>query len=160
MRGTLMNMSPVRRLLWLWFVAFQAVHIGINVRGLAQMTSGRGIGFPAPPPEGSWTEQALAFLMAMALVDLANAALSVAAGTALLLGRASLRPLALIGVRVSIYAALVFDLATWWSGAWRGPSSWSYVAINALFVPVVTLLAIETLSGGSAETSAAPGAGL
>lgn len=124
-------MSRSVRLLWIWFLVFQAGHLAVNARGLAMLAAGRGIDFPAPAPPGGWTPQTLVFLKAFAVVDLAVAAISVVAALAVLSGRLFWRWPALLCVAAAIYAAVVFDLATWWAGAWQGTALWSYLAVNA-----------------------------
>ncbi len=123
----------------LWYGAYQAVHVVVNSRALLMLSQQRKIDFPAPPPPGGWSPQVLDFFVAMTSVDLANAIL------ALLFVWGFFRAsrwhvwLGTVTLTVSVYAAVVFDVATWASGAWTAANAPAYWGINVAFVPIVLL---------------------
>ena len=126
-------------LLAAWYGLYQAVHIPVNVRGLLLLRGRGALDFPAPPPPGGWDAQVLAFFTGMAALDLLNALLSLVFVWGLFTGRRWALPLGLVTLTVSVYAALVFDYATYAAGAWQPPALGAYVFINVAFVPALWL---------------------
>ena len=103
------------------------------------MRSQAAIDFPAPPPPGGWSPQVLAFFVGMASLDLFNAFLTLVFAWGFFRGRRWALPLGLVTLTVSLYAALVFDYATYAVGAWQPPALGAYLFINVTFLPVVGL---------------------
>ena len=143
------NNKLVRGLV-LWFGLYQFIHIFVNMRGLFLLSQG-GIDFPAPPPPGGWTQQVLHFFTGMASLDLLNALLSIV----FVIGffrRARWRWwLGTLALTVSIYAALVFDYATFASGAWTPGNLPAYLFINIAYLPVVWLFGWVCVHGARGE---------
>lgn len=131
------------KFLVVWYGLFQGIHILINARGLVLLAGG-SMDFPALPPAGGWSPQAIHFLTGMAAVDLLNAFLTLIfiygyfrkAGWHTWSGTVTLT--------VSMYAALVFDYVTLASGAWPGNLP-GYLFINVTFLPVILLFILFSL---------------
>ncbi len=122
-----------------WYGLYQLIHVFVNVRGLWLLTQERAIDFPAPPPPGGWSDQVLHFFTGMATVDLVNALLTLLFVYGYVRGRRWYRWLGTVTLTVSVYAALVFDYATWASGAWTSANLPSYLLLNVAFLPIVAL---------------------
>ncbi|MDQ7028928.1 MAG: hypothetical protein Q9O62_03690 [Ardenticatenia bacterium] len=122
-----------------WYGAYQAVHVVVNGQALVMLSTGQALDFPAPPPPGGWTAQVMNFFGAMASVDLANALLALLFVWGFWQQRRWHVWLGTVTLTVSVYAALVFDLATWTSGAWTPANALTYWTINVAFVPIVFL---------------------
>ncbi len=133
-----------RGLAWLvgWYALYQAVHIPVNLRALARLAAGATMDFPAPPPAGGWSPDAVAFFAGMASLDLGNALLALVFTWGFYRRRGWAMPLGLITLTVSLYAALLFAYATHAAGAWRPPGRGSYLLIYTAFLPVVALYAV------------------
>ncbi len=123
----------------LWYGLYQLVHVFVNVRGLWLLTQEQAIDFPAPPPPGGWSDQVLHFFTGMAAVDLGNALLALLFVYGYVRHRGWHRWLGTVTLTVSVYAALVFDYATWASGAWTSTNLPGYLLINVAFLPIVAL---------------------
>ncbi len=141
--------NPDRKLvkgLVAWYGLYQAIHIGVNLRGLFQLAHG-GIDFPALPPSGGWTPQVIHFFTGMASLDLLNAVLTLV----FVLGyfrRARWRFwLGTLTLTVSMYAALLFDYATLASGSWTQANLGGYLFTNVTFLPVVVLFGLVCVWG-------------
>ena len=118
--------------------AYQAVHVVVNVRALPLIARGT-LDVPAWPPPGGWSPQALHFLSALAVVDLLVAFTSLVFVCGYFAGRPWSTWLGTSCLSASVYAAIVFDYATWASGAWD--ANWKgYVFINLAFLPALILL--------------------
>ncbi len=127
------------RLLAAWYGLYQAVHVPVNVRALFLLARGGALDFPAPPPSGGWSPDAVAFFTGMAALDLVNALLALVFVGGFLARRRWAAPLGLVTLTVSVYAALLFDYATYAAGAWHASGLWAYVFINVAFVPALVL---------------------
>lgn len=127
------------RLLAGWYGLYQAVHVPVNVRALFLLTRGDTLDFPAPPPSGGWSDDTIAFFTGMAALDLVNAVLALVFVAGLLARRGWAGPLGLVTLTASIYAALLFDYATYAAGAWQSSGLAAYLFINVAFVPAVVL---------------------
>ncbi len=139
--GVLAMRGKTARLLVAWYGLYQLGHIGVNLRGLVRLGQG-AIDFPALPPPGGWHPQVLPFFIAMASLDILIACLSLV----FVLGyfrKATWRLwLGTFTLSLSIYAAALFNLATYANGAWIGPNLAGYLFINLTFLPVVGLFAL------------------
>ncbi len=126
---------------WLvaWYAVYQAIHIFVNLRGLAMMEARGAIDFPAPPPPGGWSEQVIIFFVGMASLDAVNALLALVFAWGYFRGRHWAASLGLVVLTISIYAALLFNYATYVAGAWRPPALGAYLFINIAFLPVFVL---------------------
>jgi len=136
--------SPRRKSLWMswlvaWYAVYQAIHIFVNLRGLAMMGSSGSIDFPAPPPPGGWSEQVITLFIGMASLDALNAVLTLVFAWGFFRGRRWASALGLVVLTISIYAALLFNYATFAAGAWQLPTLGAYLFINIAFLPVVGL---------------------
>lgn len=133
-----------------WYGLYQLIHIGVNVRGLLQLARG-GIDFPALPPPGGWTVQAVHFFSGMASLDLLNAFLTLV----FVVGyfrRARWRWwLGTLTLTISMYAALLFDYVTLASEAWVRGNLGGYLFINITFLPVVWLFGLLCMWGTRGE---------
>ncbi len=132
-------MKRLTALLVLWYGGYQAVHVVVNVRALVLLTQRQAIDVPAPPPPGGWHPQVLNFFTAMAGVDLVNALLTLLFVWGFFRRARWHRWLGTVTLTISMYAALVFDIATWMSGAWTSDQAFVYWFINVTFLPVVVL---------------------
>jgi hypothetical protein len=141
------------KLLVAWYGSFQAVHIFINARGLLQLAQG-SIDFPALPPPGGWSLQAMHFLTAMASLDLLNAILTLAFVYGFFRQTRWHTWLGTLTLTVSMYAAMIFDYATWASGAWTGHLP-GYLFTNITFLPVILLFVLFSLRAMFWETGQA-----
>jgi len=124
-----------------WYGLYQLIHIGVNLRGLFQLARG-GIDFPALPPPGGWTPQAVHFFTGMASLDLLNAVLTLVFVIGYFRGARWRWWLGTLTLTVSMYAALLFDYATLASGAWTQGNLSGYLFINVTFLPVVGLFGL------------------
>ncbi len=122
-----------------WYALYQAVHLVVNGRALFLLLGQRRIGFPALPPPGGWSAQVVDFFVGMAALDTLNAALTLLFAWGFFRSRPWAAPLGWVVLTVSVYAALVFDYATWAAGAWQGAALGGYLFINVTFLPVVAL---------------------
>lgn len=120
-----------------WYGAFQAVHVVVNVRALANLIRG-GTSFPAMPPAGGWSEQAAHFFTAMASVDLVNAFLALVFVYGYFREKGWRTWLGTLTLTISVYAAMVFSYATIASGAWSTNLP-GYLFLNISFFPVIVL---------------------
>lgn len=134
-----MRRKGVLTALVLWYALYQAGHLLVNLRGLGLLLRQGSIDFPAPPPPEGWTSQVLAFFVGMAALDTLNAVLSLVFARGYLRGKPWADPLGLVVLTVSLYAALVFNYATWAAGAWQGAALGAYLFINITFLPVIAL---------------------
>lgn len=134
----------------LWYGLYQFIHIFVNVRGLWLLGQG-GIDFPAPPPPGGWSEQALHFFIAIASLDLINALLTLLFVYGFLRQTRWRWQVGSATLSVSLYAALIFDYATIAGGAWTTANLPAYLFINVTFLPVLWLCGwmwVRSLQGG------------
>ncbi len=143
------------RILAACYGLYQAVHVPVNVRGLYLLGRRRDIDFPAPPPPGGWNGQVIDFFTGMASVDLVVALLSLVFVWGLFTARRWAPALGLVCLTASVYAAVLFDYATYAAGAWRGPALGAYLFINVAFLPAVWLYA-ELLRGALRGAAWAP----
>lgn len=132
--------SKVVKSLVLWFGIYQLGHILSNIRAAFQLYSGGFTDlFPALPPPGGWTSQAMNFFVAMATMDSINAFLTII----FVIGffrKAQWRGwMGMLNLTLSLYAALLFNYATYASGAWIGDNFPGYLLINVLYLPVLAL---------------------
>lgn len=124
-----------------WYALFQTVHVVVNALALFAFLRGDSA-FPALPPPGGWSPQAIHFFTAMAAVDALNALL------ALLFAYGYFRHsgwwpwLGTVTLTVSVYAAILFDYVTLAAGAWTGQNFPGYLLINVAFLPVVVLFGL------------------
>ncbi len=123
----------------LWYALYQAVHLLTNLRDLALLLTEQRIGFPALPPPAGWCAQVISFFTGMATLDALNAALTLVFAWGYFRQRRWAAPLGLMVQTISIYAALIFNYATWAAGAWQGTTLAAYLFINITFLPVIAL---------------------
>ncbi|NOZ50588.1 MAG: hypothetical protein GXP37_11155 [Chloroflexi bacterium] len=141
------RLQPQHRLtgfLVAWYGFYQLIHIGVNIQGLFQLSAG-SITFPAPPPPGGWTDQAIAFFIPMASLDLFNAFLTMLFVYGYFTRRKWRWWLGIVTLTVSLYAAFLFNYATWASDAWTEATRSSYLFINITFLPVAVLYVLVLL---------------
>lgn len=129
--------SVPARMLITWYALFQVLHFVVNALALADFAAGRAA-FPALPPPGGWSSQAVHFFTAMAALDAVNALLTLLFVYAYFRRRPWRGWLGTVVLTVSLYAALVFDYTTLASGAWP-PNVAGYLFINITFLPVIAL---------------------
>ena len=138
--------SKFVRFLVAWYGLYQIGHIVVNIRGLIQLSQG-GIDFPALPPPGGWDLQVIPFFTAMASLDALNAFLSLIYVAGSFRKAAWQNWLGTLTLTISIYAAMLFNLATYQNGAWVGSSLTGYLFINLTFLPVVFLFVLNVAWG-------------
>lgn len=126
----------------LWYAGYQILHILGNLRVLAILLQGGGIGFPALPPISGWEHQASLFFIGMASMDSLNALISLFFTWGFFKERRWAPVLGLIVLTISVYSALLFAYETFIAGAWRPPNLSIYLLINITFLPVIILYII------------------
>jgi hypothetical protein len=128
-----------------WYGLFQAIHIVVNVRGLAQLARG-SLDFPAMPPPDGWSAQAVQFMTGIAATDLLNAVVTLVFVYGYFTRARWRLWLGTLTLTVSMYAAIVFTYATLASGAWPD-NLFGYVFLTVTFVPVVVLFVLVCVWG-------------
>lgn len=132
--------SPLIKFLVIWFGIYQTGHILSNIRAAFQIYAG-GVAdlFPALAPPSGWTSQAMNFFVAMATMDSANAFITIFFVIGFLRKVKWRIWLGTLNLTLSLYAALLFNYATYASGAWAGTNLPGYLLINVLYLPVLVL---------------------
>ena len=123
-----------------WYALFQVVHVGVNILALFAFLGGDSA-FPALPPPGGWSPQAIHFFTAMAAVDALNALLAVLFAYGYFRRSGWWPWLGTVTLTVSVYAAILFGYTTLAAGAWTGQNLPGYLFINVAFLPVILLFA-------------------
>jgi hypothetical protein len=132
--------SKIVKSLILWFGLYQTGHILSNIRAAIQLYSGGFVDlFPALPPPNGWTPQAMNFFTAMATLDSLNALITIIFAIGYFRKAHWREWLGTLNLTLSLYAALVFNYATFASGAWAGSNLAGYLIINILYIPVLLL---------------------
>ena len=94
--------------------------------------------FPAQPPPGGWTDQALPYLLAMGVLDAAAAGLGIWFARSVILKEDPKLKIGLVSTTMALTSAGVFAVGTWAAGVWlRYPLS--YFGMLVLSLPVFPL---------------------
>lgn len=121
-----------------YYVIVQALHLGALFLAALQYWSRHQIVFPAPAPEGGWSDQAMIFLLALGTAD----GLIILSAFVFLYGFIREKPwypaLGLFSIWAAIVTAVVFGFATIPSGAW-GVHPLAYWIITLFFLPFPVL---------------------
>ena len=128
--------SKASRILVVWYGVFQTAHLLLNARYQLVPESARPP-FPfAGPPEG-WTSQTISFMSGMAVVDLANAALTLFVVIGFFRRARWVAWLGTVTLTISLYAAIAF---TWGAVAAGAPAlGVPYLWMNLPFIPIAVL---------------------
>jgi len=116
----------------------QSIHILLLARAGWFLLQNREIPFPAPPPPGGWTENALPFLLGMGLVDLFAIGLGLVFVYTYFFRKEAPYTLGLISVTAAISSGITYLVGTLPSGAWEA-NLLAYLAVLALFSPILPL---------------------
>jgi hypothetical protein len=150
--------SLYARALVAYYGLIEVVHSIVLVRAGIEFLASGSVGFPAPPPPGGWSPQATHFLVATGVVDGVNVVLALlfVYGTFRRPGWRLLPWLGAVTLTATAYSALVFAYGTIASGAWAHHLG-AYLAVTAVFVPVVFLIVLFPIWIGAGLFDLDPG---
>ena len=129
----------VTRFLVASFALYQTGHLLSNIVGAFTFFRRGEIPFPALPPPGGFDPQLVSTYVDMAVMDSLNAVASLVFVWGYFSGKPWRLWLGAITLTLSVYAAVLFNLSTYQTGAWMGENLWSYLIINITYIPVVVL---------------------
>ena len=131
--------SRLARVLVGYYGFIQALHlVGIGRATVVLEATGE-MSFPAPPPAGGWSEQAINFFVGVGAIDALNAILALVFVYGFF-KRARWRGwLGTLTLTVAAYSALLFAFATIPTGAWTVRPV-EYLIIVVAFAPVLALM--------------------
>jgi hypothetical protein len=131
--------STLAKLLVAYYGFIQALHlIGIG-RATAVLETTGEMTFPAPPPAGGWSEQAINFFVGVGAIDALNVILALVFVCGFFKGARWRGWLGALTLTVAAYSALLFAFATIPTGAWAFRPV-EYLVIVVAFVPVLVLM--------------------
>jgi len=150
MQGSGMKISPDQPIpngLVAWYGLYQTSHILVNTRGLAILLSGRVMDFPAPPPDAGWSQDVVHLMIAIGILDLANAVAAMLFVWGYFKKTHWRMWLGTLTLTVSVYAAGIYAYWTYMSGAWAGDNAIVYVIVNGAFLPILVLWCLSCYWG-------------
>jgi hypothetical protein len=120
----------------LYYGILQSVHLLALLRAGYLFSRLNRMPFPAPPPAGGWTPQAVPFLIGMGLVDGFAIILALIFAYTWVTRRQVLTRLGLISLTIAGASAAIFAIGTFASGAWAAhPLAYGIMVI--LFAPLL-----------------------
>lgn len=129
------------RILIPYYGLLQSAHGVALLRAGWLLLRGGEMPFPAPPPPGGWSPQAVFFLLALGILDGFNILLALRFTAQFLRTGEHNNRLGLISLTIACASAMVFAIATGLSGAWFA-HPWAYSLMGVLFLPVAWLFAL------------------
>jgi hypothetical protein len=131
--------STLAKVLVAYYGFIQALHlVGIGRATVVLGTTG-DMTFPAPPPAGGWSEQAINFFVGVGAIDALNAILALAFVYGFFKGARWRGWLGTLTLTVTAYSAVLFAFATIPTGAWAFRPV-EYLIIVVAFAPVLVLM--------------------
>lgn len=131
--------SKVSRGLVVWYGIFQTAHLLLNGRYQLVPEAARPA-FPFAGPAEGWTPQTISFMSGMAVVDLANAILTLVVVVGFFRRARWVAWLGTVTLTISLYAAIAF---AWGAVAAGAPAlGVPYLWINLPFVPIAVLCVV------------------
>jgi hypothetical protein len=131
--------SSLAKILVGYYGTIQVLHLVAIGRATVILGQTDALGFPAPPPQGGWDEQARYFFVGVGAID----ALNVLVALVFLYGFfrcTSWRGwVGTLTLTVSLYSAILFAFATPPTGAWAHRPI-EYLVIVLAYLPVVVLM--------------------
>lgn len=128
-------------LLILYYGILQSLHFLALLRAGYLFARLSRMPFPAPPPAGGWTPQAVPFLIGMGLVDAIAIILALVFVYTWITRRKLLTRLGLISLTIAGASAAIFAIGTFASGAWAAhPAAYGVMVI--LFAPLLLLFVL------------------
>jgi hypothetical protein len=122
-----------------YYGLIQALHLISIGRATVVLGKTGEMTFPAPPPAGGWSEQAVNFFVGVGAIDALNAILALVFVYGFFKGARWRGWLGTLTLTVVAYSALLFAFATLPTGAW-GDRPVEYSIIVAAFAPVLVLM--------------------
>lgn len=129
----------IAKLLVAYYALYQAVHIGVNVRGLHILLSGGVLDFPAPPPAGGWSPDVVHIGVAIGFADLFGAVVALVFAYGYFRGAAWRFWAGTVALTISLYAHAIY---TYWplaSGAVQGWNALAYLFVHVASLPILWL---------------------
>jgi hypothetical protein len=131
--------SRLAKVLVAYYGFIQALHlIGIGRASVVLETTGE-MTFPAPPPAGGWSEQAINFFVGVGAIDALNAVIALVFVYGFFKGARWRGWLGTLTLTVAAYSALLFAFATIPTGAWADRPV-EHLVIVLAFAPVLALM--------------------
>jgi hypothetical protein len=131
--------STLAKVLVAYYGFIQALHlVGIGRATVVLETTGE-MTFPAPPPAGGWSEQAVNFFVGVGAIDALNAILALVFVYGFFRGTRWRGWLGTLTLTIAAYSGLLFAFATLPTGAWAFRPV-EYLVIAVAFAPVLALM--------------------
>ena len=131
--------GTLAKILVAYYGLVQVLHLIAIGRATVVLQMSGELTFPAPPPAGGWSEQAINFFVGVGAIDALNAVIALVFVYGFL-RRARWRGwLGTLSLAIVAYSALLFAFATIPTGAWTHRPV-EYLVIVVAFAPVLVLM--------------------